>query len=130
MMGQPTNANVLARSPLAELTLQDAMGNKLTENLRGPFLKAFVWPDHIDSAFATHGLYNNVYLIPFSASFQDTVQRGCDFGSFAMSSQEKLMLTAAEPLGDQIVNVVSYSHGHIVCAGGKHYIQMKSSGPK
>jgi hypothetical protein len=106
------------------------MGNKLTENLRVTFLKAFTWSDHIDSAFATHGLFNNVYLIPFSSSFQDTVQRGCDFGSFPMSSQEKLMLVPAEPLGDQIVSVVSYSHGHIVCAGGKHYVQMKSSSSK
>jgi hypothetical protein len=130
MVGQPTNANILVRSPLSELTLQDAMGNKITEVLRGPFLKSFTWSDHIDSAFVAYGRFNNVYLIPFSSSFQDTVVRGCDFGSFAMSTQEKLMIVTAEPLGDQIVNVVSYSHGHIVCAGGKHYVQMKSSSGK
>ena len=110
------NGDRLRLLPLSTLQLQDARGNKLTEILRGDYLKPFTWSDHVDSPYTTYSqnLYTsdgvsephpsqphgaNVYLLPFSSSFQDSVVRGCDFGTFQMSTQEKLMIV---PDGSQI----------------------------
>jgi len=112
----PQNADRLRLLPLKTIQLQDSLGNKLTEILRGDFLKPFTWSDHVDSPYTTYsqnGYTNdgvsepnpsqpfgaNLYLIPFSSSFQDSVVRGCDFGTFQMTTQEKLMIV---PDGSQM----------------------------
>ena len=99
----PVNGDRLRLLPVSTLQLQDSMGNKITEVLRGDFLKPFIWANHIDSPYTTYSteLQNphpsqpsgaNVYLIPLSASFQDAVFRGCDFGTRKLTTQEKLMI--------------------------------------
>jgi hypothetical protein len=110
------NADRLRLLPLSTIQLQDAMGNKITEILRGDFLKPYTWGDHVDSPYTTYSQNGftsdgvsepnpcqprgaNLYLLPFSSSFQDSVVRGCDFGTFQMTTQEKLMIV---PDGSQM----------------------------
>ena len=110
------NADRLRLLPLSTIQLQDAMGNKITEILRGDFLKPYTWGDHVDSPYTTYSQNGftsdgvsepnpcqprgaNLYLLPFSSSFQDSFVRGCDFGTFQMTTQEKLMIV---PDGSQM----------------------------
>lgn len=171
----PVPQERLVMLPLATLQLQDAMGNKKTELLRGDFLKPFTWSDHIDSPYTTYTQYGaptlrrqgvdavfktagepsnpegaNLYLIPFSASFQDAIHRGCDLGTFKMTTQEKLMLTPKDADGyhavttpavydatiaqttakvvnpavwvDTMTTIISYDLGHLVVSNGDHYV--------
>ena len=142
-----SNASDLALAPVKDITLQDAVGNKLTEQNPSDFLKSFVYTDHVDSHWTTlssklqpNGA--NFYLVPFTSSFQDTLRTGNNYGKRTMTSQERLIYTpigvgADVPDGSEngtpasaIVNVVSYSYGFIICKGGKHYIQMAASEEK
>jgi hypothetical protein len=171
----PVPEERLVTLPLSTIQLQDSMGNKKTELLRGDFLKPFTWSDHIDSPYTTFTQYGaptlrrsgvdalyktagepsnphgaNLYLIPFSASFQDAIQRGCDLGTFKMTTQEKIMLTPTDADGyhvvttnavydatiaqttakvvnpavwvDTMTTIISYDLGHLVVANGEHYV--------
>ena len=93
-----SNASDLVLAPVFDITLQDAVGNKLTEQNRGDFLKSFIYTDQVDSPFSTHRSAQqpngaNLYLIPFSSSFQDTVRTGNNYGKRALTSQERLIYT-------------------------------------
>lgn len=144
------NAGKLVLAPVTDITLQDAVGNKLTEQNRSGFLKSFIFTDQVDSAFTTTKSYQqpngaNLYLIPFSSSFQDSIRTGNNYGKRALTSQERLIYTpasvgtlpvsgtassAATPGGtptNATVHVTSYSYAHIVVKQGKHYIQMVST---
>ena len=92
------NASDLVLAPVFDITLQDATGNKLTEQNRSDFIKTFVYTDQVDSPFTTHPSAQqpngaNLYLIPFSSSFQDTVRTGNNYGKRALTSQERLIYT-------------------------------------
>jgi hypothetical protein len=137
-----SNSSELVRAPLRDLTLQDAVGNKLTEQLPSDFLKTFVFTDHVESRWTTLSTTSqpngaNFFLVPFTASFEDTLRTGNNYGKRTMTSQERLIYTPAaagngEPAtpSSAIVHVVAYSYGYIVCKGGKHYVQMASSDEK
>ena len=145
-----SNASDLVLAPVHDITLQDAVGNKLTEQQRSDWLKTFVFTDQVDSPFTTHASKQqpngtNMYLIPFSSSFQDTIRTGNNYGKRALTSQERLIYTPVNvgtfPVSangsvpavvggtpaSAIVNVTSYSYGYIVIRGGKHYVQMVST---
>jgi hypothetical protein len=133
-----SNSSHLALAPVTDLTLQDSVGNKLTEQQPADFLKTFVWGDSIDSPYTTTSTMiqptgANLYLLPFSASFQETLRGAVNFGKRMLTSQERLIITpyrtglVGGTPSSAIVTVLSYSYGHIVCVGGKHYVQMTSS---
>ena len=150
-----SNVSKLLLRSIKDLTLQDAVGNKLTETQRSDFLKVFVWTDQMDSPFTTHKRFTqpegaNLFLIPFSSSFQDTLRTGNNYGKRSLTSQERLIYSPAasggglhsddeEDGGDFVitpdlstpasanVNVTSYSYGYVVVKGGKHYVQMVST---
>jgi hypothetical protein len=89
-----------ALAPLKDITLVDSVGNKLTEAISHDFAKTFVFTDQVDSAFTTQVSKQqpegaNMYLIPFSASFKDTLKTGNNFGKRSMTSQERLIYSPA-----------------------------------
>jgi hypothetical protein len=123
--GNTDNSASLQLVEIKDIALQDAVGNKLTEQLSSDFLKYFVFPDHFQSNF-TQTNEGNVYLIPFSSSMSDSIRTGNCFGKRALTSQERLQITPVTP-GGFVTNVVSYTYGYIVCKGGKHYVHMVST---
>jgi hypothetical protein len=128
----PTNATLIDRVPVESIQLQDQLGNKISEVLRTDFNRPFIWSDNIDSAFtASSGANNNVSLIPFSTNFQTTATNGCEFGSYPMTTLEKLIVRPSDAstnfVGNKTLNVVSYSYGHVVCDKGKHTVHMTST---
>ena len=153
-----SNSSDIVKAPVKDITLQDAVGNKLTEQNSSDFLKSFIFTDQVDSPWTTLSAKQqpngaNFYLVPFTSSFQDTLRTGNNYGKRTMTSQERLIFTpvnvgtapvsaigptwnptTAATVGgtpaSAIVNVVSYSYGFIICKGGKHYIQMAASDDK
>ena len=127
------NSTSIKLAPLQDLTLQDAVGNKLTEIIRSDYLKSYVYTDQVDSPFTTHPSTSqpkgaNLFLIPFSSSFGDTVRTGNNYGKHTMTGQERLIMTpTATTPGSSVVNITSYSYGHVVVRNGKHYIQLVST---
>ena len=82
-------------------------------------------------AYVASGSNNNVNLIPFSSKFQATASTGCDYGSYPMTSLEKLVIrpsdASANHYGSKAINVTSYSYAHVVVNQGRHFITMSST---
>ena len=111
-------AALTARYPIDTLELNNQMGNKRTEELRGEWLRAYAWTDNIRTSYA-----NAVptYLIPFSANFRQAVQEGRNCGSILFESSDRLVLGAAAATRAENISITNYLYSQIVISGGKYF---------
>ena len=111
-----TIADQVTRYNISALTLQDQMGNKLTEELTGVWLKSFVWPKHVGTSFPVEAA---TFLVPFSADFRKAVEEGVNCGQFAMDGNQKLLLGAATSTRTESINITNYTYQSIIVVNGK-----------
>jgi hypothetical protein len=90
----PSNYSLNIRYPINTLQFQNNMGNKKEgiEELRGEYLIAFTWKDHIGTSYpAREGA--STYLVPFSASFKRAVENGENTGALVFKGNDRLVLS-------------------------------------
>jgi hypothetical protein len=113
----PSNAAALTtRYPISELTILDSMSNKRTENLLGPYLRSYVWTEHIQTPYAATVA---TYLIPFSADFRRAVEAGKNCGSFKLDGTDQLLLSDATANRVESVTITNYCYATIVVSNNK-----------
>ena len=87
----PSNSLLPVRFAIFSLELDDQMGNKRTETLRGDHLISFVWTDQVGTSFAALQ-DNNVYPLSFSANFRDAVETGVYQGHLKTNGRDRLVI--------------------------------------
>ena len=116
------------RLPISTLEIDDQMGNKRTEQLRGLAQQSFVWWEQVGTEFANNNYYNT-YLIPFATHFKNTVQEGANYGYLNFDGTDRLVLTAPffwtssnpSPSGSEswVVTITNYVYNQLVFSGNK-----------
>jgi hypothetical protein len=116
------------RMPISTLEINDKLGNKRTEQLRGEVQRSFVWWDQVGTEFASNTNYNT-HLIPFSTSFKNTVQEGANYGFLEFDGKDRLKITApffwtspnASPNGTESwqITITNYAYNQLVFSGKK-----------
>ena len=117
------NGLLPVRYSIYSLELDDQMGNKRTETLRGDHLISFVWTDHIGTSFAS--LYdNNVYPLAFCANLRDAVTTGVYQGHLKTNGRDRLVISANShnpglPNDTWSLTVTNYVYQALVVRGNK-----------
>ena len=117
---KPTGSNasaLTARYAFDSLELQNQMGIKRTETLRGEWLIAYSWTGNIHTPFASSV---PTYLIPFSADFRGAVEVGRNCGSISFDSTDRLVLGSASASRTENVTITNYLYTQIIISGGKY----------
>ena len=87
------NGLLPVRYSIYSLELDDQMGNKRTETLRGDHLISFVWTDQVGTSFPALQ-DNNVYPLSFCADFRDAVTTGIYQGHLRTNGRDRLIINA------------------------------------
>ena len=124
----PANQLLGYRFPITTLEIDDQMGNKRTEQLKGAAQQSFVWWDHVGTEFANNTNYNT-YLIPFATNFKHTLEEAANYGYLNFDGTDRLVLTApffwksanAAPYTTEswVVTITNYVYNQLVFAGNK-----------
>jgi hypothetical protein len=119
----PVNTLLNKRYPIRTLELNDQMGAKKTEQLRGEALIGFTWWNHVGTAFPSRE-YASTYLIPFCSSFRRAVEEGNNYGSLNTDGTDRLVLNApfANPESASetwVVTITNYIYVQLVFQNGK-----------
>ena len=88
-----TNSLLPVRYSMFSLELDDQMGNKRTETLRGDHLIGYVWSEHIGTAFASLQ-DNNVYALPFCSDLRNAISTGVYQGHLKTNGRDRLVISA------------------------------------
>jgi hypothetical protein len=120
-----TANNILAstRYVIDNLTLQDQVGNKRTELLRGEHLLNFVWPRHIGSSFNARP-ESQTYLLPFCVNFRDALETGVYQGHLRTNGRDRLVIggtphNATMTTDNWSFTVTNYAYTGLVVKNGR-----------
>ena len=107
--------------PLDALELNNRMGNKKTEKLRGKMLTDITWYDQTKTSYAKT---NTVYLMPFCANFKDAVENGNVQGFMYTDGTDRLVIsgsTHASTLSTDVwdITVTNYVYAGLVIKNGR-----------
>ena len=119
----PNNALISTRYTIDTLELDDQVGNKRTEKLRGEHLLNFVWPRQIGSSFNQRP-DSQTYLLPFCVDFRDVVSNGVYQGHLRTNGRDRLVIGGKPHNGDMStdnwsVTVTNYAYTGLVVRNGK-----------
>lgn len=119
----PTNTLLNKRYPLTTLELNNQLGQKITEQLKGPSLLAFTWWTHVGTSYPAR-TYANTYLIPFASHFRSAVEEGNNYGYLKMDNTNRLVIKA--PFADSTstseswsITITNYIYNQLVFQNGK-----------
>jgi len=117
----PANSLLTTRYKIDTLELDNKMGNKRTEQLRGEALLSFTWYDHVKTLF---GKTSNTYLIPFCTNFKDAVENGLYQGQLWSDGTDRLIIRGKphnSTLSQDVWNftVTNYTYQALVFQNGK-----------
>lgn len=119
----PTNTLLNKRYPLKTIELNNQMGQKITEQLKGPSLIAFTWWTHVGTSYpARVGTYT--YLVPFASHFRSAVEEGNNYGYLKMDNTNRLVINApfADPTNTSeswSITITNYIYNQLVFQNGK-----------
>lgn len=116
---KPSGSNAAAlttRYIIDTLELNNQLGNKRTETLRGEWLQAYAWTDNVQTPYAS---VVPTYLIPFCANFRAALENGANTGSIAFDSTDRLKLGRAATSRVENVTITNYLYAQVIIAGGK-----------
>jgi hypothetical protein len=119
----PNNALVSTRYAIDTLELDDQVGNKRTETLRGEHLLNFVWPRQIGSSF-TQRPDSQTYLLPFCVDFRDVLKNGVYQGHLRTNGRDRLVIggtphNSGMSTDNWSITVVNYAYTGLVVRNGK-----------
>jgi len=122
----PTNSLLNLRFPLKTLELDDQLGKKITEQLKGPALKAFTWWTQVGTQYAANTNVNT-YLIPFCSNFRAALEDGNNHGYLPMDNTNRLVINAAladvvaaNPSSETwVLTITNYVYNQLVFQNGK-----------
>lgn len=89
----PANRLISTRYSIYTLTLEDQMGNKRTETLRGDHLLGYVWSEQIGSSFPSLK-DNNVYPLAFCSNLRSAITTGVYQGHLKTNGRDRLVISA------------------------------------
>lgn len=119
------NTLLAKRFPLTTLELNDQMGKKRTEQLKGSAVLSFTWWNHVGTSFPARS-YGNTYLIPFASHFRSSVVEGNNYGHLKTDGTDRLILTApwaytARSSGTEtwVITITNYVYHQLVFQNGK-----------
>lgn len=112
-------ADLTTRNLIATLEVQNQMGNKITEELRGEWLQSYSWTDNVRTAFAAKV---PTYLIPFSANFRRALEDGTNCGSKYFNSKDKLVIGPASANRTETFTVTNYVYTQVIISDGKYQV--------
>jgi hypothetical protein len=114
------NIQIARRFPFNTVELDDQMGNKRTEELRGVALRAIDWWEQTETYFASDPNYST-HLLAFASHFKDAVETGCNFGAMNFDGTDRLVINApyaytARPSGTEswVVSITNYCYNQLV----------------
>ena len=118
-----TNTLLNKRFPLKTLELNNQMGQKLTEQLKGPSLLAFTWWNHVGTSYPARD-NANTYLVPFASHFRSAVEGGNNYGYLKMDNTNRLVINAPFAYSGSatetwVITITNYIYNQLVFQNGK-----------
>lgn len=119
----PSNSLLPVRYTIYSLELDDQMGNKRTETLRGDHLKGYVWPTQIGSSFPSLP-DNDVYPLAFCENMYNAITTGVYSGHLKTNGRDRLVIAGNShnvllPTDTWSFTVTNYAYQALVVRGGK-----------
>jgi hypothetical protein len=117
---KPTGSNaaaLTARYSIDSLEVNNQLGNKRTETLRGEWLQSFSWTDNVQTPYAS---LQPTYLIPFCADFRGAVENGANSGSINFDSTDRLVVGKAAVTRTENISITNYIYAQIIVSAGKY----------